>query len=188
MPNKIIIITAPSGAGKTSIVHYLLQHEPYLGFSISAATRQARSHEVHGKDYYFLALEQFQAHIDANEFIEWEMVYEGKFYGTLKSELERLWALGKTPILDIDVKGAIHVQQQFINNSLSIFIAPPSIEALRTRLQKRGTESDEMIKVRVDKANYEMSFQEHFNHTVVNNVLANAIEETTALIKTFINS
>jgi guanylate kinase len=187
MQQKIIIITAPSGAGKTSIVKHLLNTEAYLGFSISAATRQQRANETHAKDYYFLSTEQFQTHIDNNEFIEWEMVYEGKYYGTLKSELNRLWQLGKTPILDIDVKGAIHVQQQFLQNSLSIFIAPPSIKELKNRLQLRGTETEEMIATRVNKASYEMSFMHHFNHVVTNHNLDEAIAETKQLIKTFLN-
>src|SRR3954447_13498883 len=158
MIGKIIIITAPSGAGKTSITRYLLNKYPKLAFSISAATRQARGKEKNGVDYYFMSLEEFREKIKNNDFIEWEMVYEGKYYGTLKSELERIWAEGKTPMLDIDVKGAIHVQQQFPNTSLSIFVLPPSLDELKKRLQGRGTETPENISVRLNKASYELSF------------------------------
>ncbi len=183
---KIIVITAPSGAGKTSIVKTLLQKYPKLGFSISAATRSKRDNETHGKDYYFLTQDTFQRHIENNDFIEWEMVYEGKYYGTLKSEIHRLWKDGKVPILDIDVKGAIHVQKQYMQNCITIFIAPPSVEELRKRLQSRGTESQEMIATRVNKASYEMSFQKHFNYTVVNNALETAIQEVEEIIEPFI--
>lgn len=139
---KLIIITAPSGAGKTSITRYLLNTFPdQLDFSISAATRKPRSYEQNGKDYYFISTEEFHQHIRNDEFVEWEMVYEGKYYGTLKSELYRIWGNNKLPLLDIDVKGAIHVQQQYRENSLSIFIQPPSIEELKKRLESRGTES-----------------------------------------------
>ena len=140
--NKLIIITAPSGAGKTSITHYLLDKYPALSFSISATTRPPRGSEQNGVDYYFLSTELFNEKINAHAFIEWEMVYEGKYYGTLKAELDRIWAQGKTPMLDIDIKGAIHVQQQFPGNSLSIFIDPPSVDELRKRLEGRGTETE----------------------------------------------
>jgi len=133
---KIIIITAPSGAGKTSITQYLLEQFPTLTFSISAATRQPRGAEVHGKDYYFISEADFKQKIQANEFLEWEMVYEGKYYGTLKSEMTRIWSEGKTPVLDIDVKGAIHVQQQYPGLCFSMFIQAPSVDALRQRLRK----------------------------------------------------
>src|ERR1700733_15015842 len=133
-PNKIIIITAPSGAGKTSITHHLMQTFPQLTFSISAATREARGVEKNGVDYYFMSMEDFKLKIQHGEFVEWEMVYEGKYYGTLKSELERIWKENKIPILDIDVKGAIHVKQQY-THSLSIFIEPPSILELKRRLE-----------------------------------------------------
>ena len=128
---KIIIITAPSGAGKTSITRYLLAKYPFLAFSVSAATRSPRSHEKDGVDYYFLTLEDFKQKIQHGEFVEWEMVYEGKYYGTLKKELESIWSENNTPLLDVDVKGAIHVQQQFPDSSLSLFIEPPSIDELK---------------------------------------------------------
>jgi guanylate kinase len=143
--NKILIITAPSGAGKTSITKHLMQHFPQLAFSVSAATRQARGVEKDGVDYHFMSTEAFQQKIQHNEFIEWEMVYEGKYYGTLKSELKKIWAQLKIPVLDIDVKGAIHVQQQFPQTSLSLFIEPPSVQELKNRLQGRGTETAESL-------------------------------------------
>jgi guanylate kinase len=186
---KIIIVTAPSGAGKTSIVHYLLQKYPtLLGFSISAATRNPRANEKDGEDYYFMTEEQFNHKINNNEFIEWEMVYEGKYYGTLKSEIERLWSKGITPILDIDVKGAIHVQEQFKHNSLSIFIQPPSIIALTQRLQNRGTETPESLQARVDKASYELSFKDHFNTTIVNDNLDEARQKTEDIVMAFLKA
>ena len=128
---KIIIITAPSGAGKTSITRYLMQHFPQLAFSVSAATRQPRTNEKDGVDYHFIAVNEFQQKIQHNEFVEWEMVYEGKYYGTLKAELEKIWKENKIPVLDIDVKGAIHVQQQYPQTSLTLFIQPPSVEELK---------------------------------------------------------
>src|SRR3982751_2436659 len=156
---KIIIITAPSGAGKTSITRYLLNtYADRLSFSISAATRQPRSNERDGVDYYFISLEEFTNRIQHGAFIEWEMVYEGKYYGTLKSELQRIWGMGKVPVLDIDVKGAIHVQGQYPHSSLSLFIEPPSVNELKRRLESRGTESLESLQARVNKAAYEISF------------------------------
>src|SRR5215831_9001967 len=130
---KLVIITAPSGAGKTSITHHLLNKFSQLAFSVSATTRQQRSHEKNGTDYYFIGKEEFKQKIQRNEFVEWEMVYEGKYYGTLKSELQRIWENNQVPILDIDVKGAIHVQQQYPDSSLSIFVEPPSIDELKRR-------------------------------------------------------
>jgi guanylate kinase len=186
--NKIIIITAPSGSGKTSITRHLMQHFPQLAFSVSAATRQPRGIEKDGVDYHFISTGAFQQKIQHNEFVEWEMVYEGKYYGTLKSELEKIWHQNKIPVLDIDVKGAIHVQQQFPQTSLSLFIQPPSVEELKKRLQSRGTETAESLAARVNKAAYELSFKEHFNKVVVNEELQKACAEATAIVDAFIKS
>jgi guanylate kinase len=187
MTGKLIIITAPSGAGKTSITRYLLNKYSKLAFSISAATRPPRGKEKDGVEYYFLSLDEFQEKIKANEFIEWEMVYEGKYYGTLLSELERIWAEGKTPILDIDVKGAIHVQRQYPVNTLTIFVQPPSVEELKKRLEGRGTETPDNIDTRINKAAYEMSFNHSFDKVIVNDNLDHACAETEAAIKQFVN-
>jgi guanylate kinase len=187
MNGKLIIITAPSGAGKTSITRYLLNKCPTIAFSISAATRSARGHEKNGVDYYFMSLEEFHEKIKNNEFIEWEMVYEGNYYGTLKQELERIWAEGKIPILDIDVKGAIHVKQQYPANTLTIFVQPPSVEELRKRLEGRGTETPENIATRLNKAAYELSFNHSFDKVIINGDLDRACAETEAVIKEFAN-
>ena len=133
--NKLILVTAPSGSGKTSIVNYLLKKYPQLAFSVSATTRKSRGNEKEGVDYYFISEEKFKEKIHHKEFLEWEMVYEGTYYGTLKSEIERIWSEKKVPVLDIDVQGAIHVQQQYPVNTISVFIQPPSLEELRTRLR-----------------------------------------------------
>ncbi|MBD0286481.1 MAG: guanylate kinase [Flavisolibacter sp.] len=184
---KIIIITAPSGAGKTSITHYLLKKYPdKLAFSVSAATRNPRDDERNGVDYYFISGEAFNQKIQQNEFVEWEMVYEGKYYGTLKSELQRIWNEGKVPLLDIDVKGAIHVQQQFPQTSLSLFIEPPSIDELKRRLNSRGTESEESLLARVSKASYELSFKHSFHHVIVNTNLVQACREAEEVVLKFI--
>jgi guanylate kinase len=186
--NKILIITAPSGAGKTSITKHLMQHFSQLAFSVSAATRQARGIEKDGVDYHFMSTEAFQQKIQHNEFIEWEMVYEGKYYGTLKSELKKIWAQHKIPVLDIDVKGAIHVQQQFPQTSLSLFIEPPSVQELKNRLQGRGTETAESLAARLNKAAYELSFKDHFNKVVVNDDLQKACAAATKIVDIFIKS
>ena len=183
---KVIIITAPSGAGKTSITRYLLHKYSSLAFSVSAATRPPRNGEQHGIDYYFISLADFQQHIQQHDFIEWEMVYEGKYYGTLKSEIERIWHENKTPLLDIDVQGAIHVQQQFPDSSLSLFIQPPSIEVLRQRLLKRGTETEDNIQTRLGKAAYELSFTHAFDKVIVNDDFEKACRETEDAIKGFL--
>jgi guanylate kinase len=185
---KILIITAPSGAGKTSITKYLMEKFPMLAFSVSAATRQPRGNEKDGVDYYFMSADDFKYKIQHNEFVEWEMVYEGKYYGTLKSELDKVWAKGKVPVLDIDVKGAIHVQQQFNEGTLSLFIEPPSVDELKNRLQSRGTETEESLAARVNKASYELSFKTYFDKTVVNADLSFACNEAEKIVADFLKS
>lgn len=184
---KLIILTAPSGAGKTSIARHLMNTFPdKLIFSISATTRPSRSTEKNGVEYYFITEEEFKKKIEQQEFIEWEMVYEGKYYGTLKSELNRIWNEGRYPVLDIDVKGAIQVQQQFPGEVLSIFIQPPSIEELKRRLESRGTDSAETINTRINKAAYEISFSHHFTHSILNDELQKACAEAEKRVKDFI--
>lgn len=182
MKQKILIITAPSGAGKTSITRHLMQQFPQLAFSVSAATRAPRANEKHGVDYYFMSVEEFRRHIAAQDFVEWEMVYEGKYYGTLKSEMERIWAQQQVPVLDIDVKGALHVKEQYPHQTLTLFIEPPSVEELKRRLENRGTESPQSLADRVNKAGYELSFKNRFDHIVVNRDLDTACKEAAAIV------
>ncbi|HCY89461.1 MAG TPA: guanylate kinase [Chitinophagaceae bacterium] len=187
--NKIIIIAAPSGAGKTSVVRHLLKALPdKLAFSVSAATRQPRNNEKDGVDYYFISPDDFQQKIQQKEFAEWEMVYEGKYYGTLKSELKRIWNKQHVPVLDIDVKGAIHIQQQYPENKLSIFVEPPSVDELKKRLMSRGTESEESLQARVNKASYELSFKDHFDEVILNDNLENACRKAKELVQRFLQS
>jgi guanylate kinase len=186
--NKIIIITAPSGAGKTSITRFLLQEFPELAFSVSAATRKGRANEKNGVDYYFISEEDFTRKIQHNEFVEWEMVYEGKYYGTLKSELERIWNNGQVPVLDIDVKGAIHVQQQYPDTTLSIFVEPPSVDELKRRLSSRGTETEESLQARVNKASYEISFKHHFHKIILNDNLERACTKAREVVQEFLGN
>jgi guanylate kinase len=184
---KVIILTAPSGAGKTSIASYLLKTLPQLSFSVSATTRAPRGNEKDGVEYHFISPSTFEGHIYQNDFLEYEMVYEGLYYGTLKSELTRIWNLGKIPVLDIDVKGAIKIQKQLAENCLSIFIMPPSIEVLKQRLENRKTETAENIQMRLDKASFEISFSNQFNAIIQNNDLALACTETENVISNFLN-
>ncbi len=186
LAHKIIIITAPSGAGKTSITQHLMRRFEQLAFSISAATREARGVEKNGVDYHFMSMTDFKQKIQHNEFIEWEMVYEGKYYGTLRSELERIWNEQKVPILDIDVKGAIHVKQQFPDTAITLFIEPPSVAELKKRLESRGTETEASLAARVNKASYEISFKEQFDQLIVNDNLEKACQEAEQIIDTFL--
>ena len=183
---KVIILTAPSGAGKTSIATYLLQQIPALSFSVSATTRAPRGNEKDGEAYHFISLAAFEGAIYQNDFLEYEMVYKGVYYGTLKSELDRIWKLGKIPVLDIDVKGALNVQKKLAENCLSIFIMPPSIEVLKQRLENRKTESPENIQMRLDKASYEISFSNQFRVVIQNNDLAAACTEAEKIIRDFL--
>ena len=185
--HKIIIITAPSGAGKTSITRYLLKTFPdELTFSISVTTRSKRDYEKHGVDYYFITVDDFKEKITGNAFVEWEMVYEGKYYGTLKAEMHRIWKEGRTPLLDIDVKGAMNVQQQHLDNTLSLFIEAPSIDELKRRLQSRGTETPESLAARLNKAAYELSFQDYFDKVIVNDNLDKACKEAEETVREFL--
>jgi guanylate kinase len=185
--NKLLIITAPSGAGKTSITKHLMAGFPQLAFSVSAATRQPRGMEKDGVDYHFMSVDTFQQHIQQGDFVEWEMVYEGKYYGTLKSELPRIWGQGKVPVLDIDVKGAIHVQQQYPLSSLSLFIDTPSIEELKKRLLLRGTETAASLAARINKASFEISFKNEFDEIIVNDNLAQACARAQAVVGEFLS-
>lgn len=186
--NKIILITAPSGAGKTSIIQHLMQKFPQLAFSVSATNRKPRNKEKNGEDYFFISEQEFKEKIHHKEFLEWEMVYEGKYYGTLKEEIERIWAIGKVPVLDIDVQGAIHVQQQYPVNTFSIFIQPPSLEELKSRLEQRGSETEDSLQARLNKSAFEMSFKSYFENVVINKNLEQACEDADAIICAFLKN
>jgi guanylate kinase len=186
MAGKAIIFCAPSGSGKTTIVKHLLNTNPDLGFSISASTRDKRGRkEQDGKDYYFLTPEAFKKNIDDDAFIEWEEVYEGNFYGTLKSEIERIWKEGKNVIFDVDVKGGLNLKKYFGDKALAIFVKVPSIEVLTARLHDRGTETPESLSRRLFKANFEMSFQNKFDVVLVNEELKKSLTEAQKLYDDF---
>jgi guanylate kinase len=187
LQNKLIIIAAPSGSGKTSVTRHLLNVLPdQLAFSISAATRPPRHYEKNMIDYYFITTGEFKKAIQRDEFVEWEMVYEGKYYGTLKSELQRIWELHKAPLLDVDVQGGIHIQQLYPQHSLSLFIEPPSIEELRRRLEARGTETPESLQARINKASVELSFKHQFNRIIINDKLERACAEAEKMVREFL--
>lgn len=188
MQGKIIIFSAPSGAGKTTIVRHLVNVLPELSFSISACTRDRRGRsEVNGKDYYFITPDEFREKIVNDEFVEWEEVYEGAFYGTLKSEIERIWAEGKHAILDVDVKGGLSVKHFYGDRALAVFVKPPSIEELSKRLVARNTDSASSISSRVFKAKFELSFEDQFDEVIVNENLEEAFAQAEKLVRNFIH-
>ena len=183
---KLIIFSAPSGAGKTTIVKRLLEKNLNLEFSVSATSREARKNEVHGKDYYFLSQKVFQQKVDNNEFLEWEEVYHGTSYGTLKSEVERIRNLGKNVIFDVDVVGGLNIKKFYKHEALAIFVQPPSVEELEIRLRFRSTETEEKIKMRLAKAKYELSYAEQFDVVVVNDDLEKAVQEAEKTMQDFL--
>jgi len=183
---KLIVISAPSGAGKTSIVHFLLEQIEALSFSVSACSRARRENEKDGIDYHFLAMEEFQQKIKKGDFLEWEEVYKNQYYGTLKSEVERIWRKGKTVIFDLDVIGGINIKEQYPNKCLSIFIMPPSLTILEERLQKRGSESADSLQKRIAKAEREIAKSEEFDKVILNDDFSMACRHTMKVIQKFI--
>ena len=186
MKGKLIIFSAPSGAGKTTIVRHLLDRNLNLEFSVSATSRTPRPKETNGKDYYFLAEKEFKQKIENNEFLEWEEVYNGNYYGSLKSEVERIRNLGKNVIFDVDVVGGLNIKKFYGDEALAIFVQPPSIEELRQRLISRSTETEEKIKMRIAKAEHELGFANQFDKLVTNNDLNQACREAENIIREFI--
>ncbi len=187
MAGKLIILSAPSGAGKSTLVHHLLNSNLNLEFSISATSRSPRATEKDGIDYYFLSPEEFKQKIANNEFLEYEEVYPDCFYGTLRSEVDRITQKGKNVIFDVDVKGGLNIKRQFGDQALAIFVAPPNMEALKERLLKRGTETHEMIQKRIEKAAYEMSFAPQFDKIIINDDLEKAKKEIEETVRDFLN-
>ncbi len=185
---KSIIVSAPSGAGKTTIVHHLLSLDIGLEFSVSATSRPMRANEVDGKDYHFLSVEEFKSRIAAGEFVEYEEVYPGRFYGTLRSELERIWSNGHHAIFDVDVVGGLDLKEVYQTNALALFVAPPSLDALELRLYGRKTETVESLRMRIDKAAHEMTFQDRFDAVIVNDDRDRACREASKLVRTFLAS
>jgi guanylate kinase len=185
---KLIVFSAPSGSGKTTIVRHLLGLEDLnLEFSISATSREPRGQEIHGTDYYFISLEDFKKHIKGEDFLEWEEVYRDNFYGTLKSEIERIWSHGKNVIFDIDVAGGLRIKRKYPEETLAVFVKPPSIDELKIRLKKRSTESDDKINMRIAKASVEMATAPQFDKIIKNYDLDIAKREAYELVKDFIN-
>ena len=185
---KLIVISAPSGSGKTSIIHEILQKREDISFSVSACSREKRDQERNGKDYYFLRLKQFQQKINEGAFLEWEEVYENQYYGTLKSEIDRIWSEGKTVIFDVDVVGGINIKNQYPKECLAIFIMPPCIKSLRDRLESRGSESEKNLEVRLAKAQKEISRNKEFDIVILNDNFEIACKEVENAISRFIKS
>jgi guanylate kinase len=186
MKGKAIIVSAPSGAGKTTLVKHLMAALPVLGFSVSACSRPKRENETDGMDYYFITPEAFRKRIDSGEFVEWQEVYPGSFYGTLKSELTRIWQEGKVPIFDVDVIGGLNLKKYFGEQALAIFIRPPSVEVLESRLRNRGTETAESLQERIGKSLKELAFEDRFDCIVVNDAIDKSGTEAIRLVEAFL--
>lgn len=184
--NKVVIFCAPSGSGKTTIVKHILSVDNRLAFSVSACTRNKRANEEHGRDYYFLSHEEFKQRIANNEFLEYEEVYGGNFYGTLKSEVDRIWAMGKAVIFDVDVEGGLNIKKHFGDKALAVFVKPPSVEALEQRLRYRSTETEETLRVRIDKAVHELQYENKFEYVLLNENLDEALVIAENLITEFL--
>jgi guanylate kinase len=188
MDGKLVIISAPSGAGKTTIVKHLLDSGLNLSFSVSATTRPIRGEEKNGEDYFFLTVQEFKMKIKKDEFVEWEEVYKDLFYGTLKSELERIWEKGNHVLFDVDAKGGITLKKKFGTNAIAIFIMPPSVPELENRLIKRGTDTIDKIRIRVEKAKEELKLADQFDTIIVNHQLDKAKEEVLKMVRSFLGS
>ena len=184
--SKLLIFSAPSGSGKTTIVKEALKRFDNLEFSISACSRLPREGEVHAKDYYFLTVDDFKQKIQNDYFVEWEEVYQNNYYGTLKSEVNRIWEKGNHVVFDVDVKGGLNIKKQFGDKALALFIKAPSVEELRKRLENRGTETQEQVKKRINKAEYELGFAKDFDVVILNDELEKAVEETINLVTEFL--
>lgn len=184
---KLLIFSAPSGSGKTTLVHYLMKQFPELAFSVSATSRPPRPGEQDGKDYFFMTQDEFKQKIANHEFVEWEEVYENQFYGSLKSEVERLRNEGKTVVFDVDVKGGLNIKKQFGDEALAIFVKPPSLEILEKRLRARSTEDEASLKKRISRAGYEMEFEPKFDVVIVNDKLDEAQKQSVKLVRSFLN-
>jgi guanylate kinase len=185
--HKLVLFCGPSGSGKTTIVHHLMQQFPMMRFSVSATTREKRPNEEHGKDYYFLSVDEFKAKIQNEEFLEWEEVYKDRFYGTLKVEVERILQEGYVAIFDVDVEGGLHIRKHFGRQLLDVFVMPPSVDDLHKRLVARATESDDSLFKRLDKAEKEMNYAFRFDHVIVNSVLEEAKGEASRIVQDFLN-
>jgi guanylate kinase len=187
-PGNVLIITAPSGAGKTTIIKTLLKNFADLMFSVSATTRPPREIEINGKDYYFLSIAEFKNKIKKGLFVEYEEVYPGKYYGTLQSEINRIWSLGKTVVFDVDVKGAINLKQYFRNNSLAIFIQPPSIKVLKKRLENRSSENPENLKQRLERAEMELNYAGEFDEVIINDELKDTLRHSIDIVVRYLTA
>jgi guanylate kinase len=187
MQGKLIIFSAPSGSGKTTIVLHLLGRYPQLAFSISATSREPRKNEKDGVDYYFLTVDDFRKKIEEGKFLEWEEVYTGQYYGTLRSEVERLRKAGRQVVFDIDVVGGVRLKQEFGSDALAIFVQPPSLDVMEKRLRERGTDSEEQLQKRLGKAREELSYANRFDHVLINDRLEETLNKAEQLIQNFIS-